>query len=336
MIFAALFSLSAIDISALERAISALESEINTLDSRSVPLECLLPVFAAMVFIGVAVEWWVIQHDWNEEMETWALWDFVGLVRSPTKPSSKKRFMERLSVFLVAAGIMGELILGLKISAINGELRSKNAALRRDSDQLLALVTDQAGDAVLEAYKSVSFLSDRKLNNPQKFVEALKGKPKARVELWYNPNDSEAWTFAREIYWWLGEGPSKGEGAGWRVSAPIPIPPNKGILSMGAYPTAPIGMRFDGSGTSSGLTFIAKNLIRDTTNRQTALGVLTDVLGQSIYPLRTRSTSFSGAENPSLPDDLVIVVVGPKPSWYFGLDEQEKASVPSSNKPKNN
>jgi hypothetical protein len=37
------------------------------------------------VFIGVVMEWWVIQHDWNEENETWVVWDFVGIVRSPVR-----------------------------------------------------------------------------------------------------------------------------------------------------------------------------------------------------------------------------------------------------------
>jgi hypothetical protein len=54
----------------------------------------------------------------------------------------------------ITVGIIGELGVGIKITSINGALRgkstelgSKNAELRSKSDQLLALVTQPAGDA---------------------------------------------------------------------------------------------------------------------------------------------------------------------------------------------
>jgi len=43
----------------------------------------------------------------------------------------------------------------------------------------------------------------------------------------YSPNDSEAYTFAVHIRRWLGPG-TDGDGAGWQVSAPIPIPAEGG------------------------------------------------------------------------------------------------------------
>src|ERR1700733_14537927 len=58
-------------ISALESAISALEAAISALDNRSLPWEHALRWFTGMVIVGVALEWWVIRHDFREEMETW-------------------------------------------------------------------------------------------------------------------------------------------------------------------------------------------------------------------------------------------------------------------------
>jgi len=58
-------------ISALESAISALEAAIRALDNRSLPWEHALRWFTGMVIVGVALEWWVIRHDFREEMETW-------------------------------------------------------------------------------------------------------------------------------------------------------------------------------------------------------------------------------------------------------------------------
>src|ERR1700683_2562644 len=58
-------------ISALESAISALEAAIRALDNRSLPWEHAWRWFTGMVIVGVALEWWVIRHDFREEMETW-------------------------------------------------------------------------------------------------------------------------------------------------------------------------------------------------------------------------------------------------------------------------
>ncbi len=140
-------------ISALERAISALESEVKALETRSVPWEHWVWVFTFLVVVGVALEWWIIRHEWHDEMRAWALGHF-GVVRLAGRPSLLKLYIEIASVSLIALGVAGELGIGIEISSINGrlrgksaELRSKNADLRSQSDQLLALVTLQAGDA---------------------------------------------------------------------------------------------------------------------------------------------------------------------------------------------
>ena len=144
-------------ISALESAISALEAAIRALDNRSLPWEHALPWFTGMVIIGVALEWWVIRHDFREEMETWAL-EYFGVIRSAPRPSVGKLAVEIMSVALIVFGIFGELGTGLGIASINSslraknaQLRSKNAELRSKSDQLLALVTQEAGDAAASA-----------------------------------------------------------------------------------------------------------------------------------------------------------------------------------------
>jgi hypothetical protein len=131
------------DASALERAISALEREITTLESSSVPLERLLPWVTGLVAIGVALEFWVIIREYRDELRIWR----HGTMGFPERPSIGKFVIEFLSVLLITFGIVGELWVGIKITSINGTLRSKSAELRSESDQLLALVTQQSGDA---------------------------------------------------------------------------------------------------------------------------------------------------------------------------------------------
>ena len=138
------------DLSALERAISALESEIKTLEGSSVPWEHRLPWFTFVVALGVAMELWVVWHDRREDMEAWGR----GIIRPPDRPPIKKFWIEVVSVLLVAGGIVGELWAGLKITSINGSLRTKSAELRSKSDQLLTLVTQEAGDAKTSAERA--------------------------------------------------------------------------------------------------------------------------------------------------------------------------------------
>jgi hypothetical protein len=130
------------DASALQSSISALEREIAALDKSSLSPEFWLPFFTVLVAIGVAVEIFVVLRDHKEDMGEWELCKLI-----PDKPSSRKLWLEIASVILVTVGIVGELGIGLWISHINGQLRSKNAELRSKSDQLLALVTQQAGEA---------------------------------------------------------------------------------------------------------------------------------------------------------------------------------------------
>jgi histone H3/H4 len=151
------------DASALERSISALESCISALDNAaeslgnsSASLEPWSWVFTALVALGVAMEFWVIWHEHRENTETWAL-TFFGINRT-LRPSFGRLLVEYVSVALVAGGIIGELVVGIKIASLNhqlrgvdAQLRSKNGELRSKSDQLLAFVTQEAGDAAASA-----------------------------------------------------------------------------------------------------------------------------------------------------------------------------------------
>jgi len=140
-------------ISALERAISALDKAVIALNSESPPWEFSLWVFTSMVIVGVALELWVIRHEWRDDMEAWALAHF-GVLRFPGRPLRVKLWVELASVLLITVGVLGELVAEIHIESINSSLRgidislrSKNSELRSKRDQLLALVTQQAGEA---------------------------------------------------------------------------------------------------------------------------------------------------------------------------------------------
>jgi len=134
------------DVSALESSMSALESEIGQLESSSVPLEHWIWIFTSLVAVGVAVELWVILHEYRGDKATWAS-ARSGELRSTGRPSITKLIVEVGSVLLITIGVTGELGIGIRIASINGVLRAKSSELRSKSDQLIALVTQQAGSA---------------------------------------------------------------------------------------------------------------------------------------------------------------------------------------------
>jgi hypothetical protein len=132
--------------SALQSSISALERDIAALESQSSGLEPWLGRFTLLVAIGVALEIFVVIHDYRKEVTEWRVSELI-----PERPSLIKLGIEIASIILVIVGVMGEFGVGLKISAMNGQLRAKGAELRGKSDQLLALVTQEAGDAEASA-----------------------------------------------------------------------------------------------------------------------------------------------------------------------------------------
>jgi hypothetical protein len=138
----------------LESQISALESEIKALENSSVPWEHKLPWFTGIVAFGVAMELLVIWHDYREESKAWRR----GTIRPPDRPSAVKLLVEVVSVVFITAGIVGELWVGLKITSINGAIRAKSAALQSQSaalrsknEQLVRLLSVEAGDAEKDA-----------------------------------------------------------------------------------------------------------------------------------------------------------------------------------------
>lgn len=131
----------------------------------------------------------------------------------------------------------------------------------------------------------------------KKFVEALKDKPKAKVEILYQPNDTEAYNFAVHIRRWLG--PGDGDGAGWEVLPPKPIPPEGGDAR---FPIdAPPSLRF---GAWYGLGLFSNKSWKPF-ETDTALGALIDAF---------RMSGFSSLvhEDAALPENFILVVVGQK------------------------
>src|SRR5258707_13724917 len=137
-----------ISISALKSSISALESSIKTLEGSSTGWETLAWACSIAVAVGVAAEIWGIVWGYREERREWRR----GIICwPPDHPSVPKLWFEIWATMLVVAGVFGEAGASAALASINSQLRSKTSVLRAQSDQLLALVTQEAGSAAKSA-----------------------------------------------------------------------------------------------------------------------------------------------------------------------------------------
>ena len=182
--------------SALQSSISALERDIVALERRSSGLEPWLGWFTLVVAIGVALEIFVVIHDHRKEVNEWLLCELI-----PEGPSLKKLGIEILSIVLVIVGVMGEFGVGLKISSINGQLRTKSADLRSKSDQLIALLTKETEDENLARVKLEATVAWRRLSPKQQSIMSDDLKPLVgpRVGVSYLNGEAEGLGFSNDI-----------------------------------------------------------------------------------------------------------------------------------------
>jgi len=151
--------------------------------------------------------------------------------------------------------------------------------------------TAEAQLALRKNIEDVARHSGRRALDIKAFLEPLKNKPKANVDLQYKENDSEAYMFALQIRRWLGPG-AENDGAGWNVTEPHPFKTDIGL---------------GGSGSNSGITVIAGD-IADELRKNGALNGLTSVIGFGLS-----GTSLVTQEDRHLPPNTFILLIGQKP-----------------------
>jgi hypothetical protein len=187
----------------------------------------------------------------------------------------------------------------------SAESRSKQAELRVEQRNT-AEAQRQAAEAQLALKQHTEEIEKRQnwrlIANPEKFLRYLKGKPKRKVELLYNPNDTESYMFAVQIRDWLGAG-YKGSGAGWDVAEPKAIPPVGGNERLA---NAPPQIRY-GSMTGAGITFVLRAQPAPGSDDQAALQALMVALGSSIG---LPAVILGEREDRTVPEGTIVVVIG--------------------------
>ena len=132
------------------------------------------------------MELWIIWHERRDDMEAWRR----GVIRPPDRPSTTRYLAEIASVVLITAGIVGELWIGIRITSINGVLRSKNAELRDKSDHLLELVRQDTSHANERAAEAL--LGQETLKHENLILEKSLAELQARIQWRHIPSQKLA------------------------------------------------------------------------------------------------------------------------------------------------
>ena len=162
---------------ALESSISALESSIKALEGSSGGWEVWAWACSIAVAVGVAAEIVGIIWGYREEREAWRR----GYIRPPDRPSFRKLGFEIIATLLVVIGVFGEAWGSAALASINSNLRYKTSELRSKSQQLLALVELEAGNAATSADKADSDAKEAKTNSTVASIAARGAQGKASV-----------------------------------------------------------------------------------------------------------------------------------------------------------
>lgn len=210
-------------------------------------------------------------------------------------------------LFLTFVSGAGALFISNRINVIQTK-ELEDFRLRIEGEQQkTAKVQREAAEAQLALRKYVDNVAAHqrpRLLDFKKFVASLKDKPKSTITILYSPNDSEAYTFAGHIRRGLGSG-TDGDGAGWEVSAPVPIPAEGGY-SHSDLAKAPPAMKY---GAWYGLGILTSDAIdghQPFWEDKSALGALTMAfIDNGFAPV-----SHFGVT--SIPRGELVVVVGQK------------------------
>ena len=205
-------------------------------------------------------------------------------------------------------------ILGLQTDLERARTESRDALTR------LAKAQEEAARAQLrlEDTTSATYMRTRaRMLDTHKFMDILRGVPKAKVEVLYSPNDSEAWNLAWQIAHWLGGGdppgtPNAVAGVGWTVFGPVPLSENNALVGPFKQPaSAPLAVR---AGVGYGVGLVVRNLPNGP--EPNPFEVPTKATGaRALWIALERALELTGGtiiSDPSAPPDVIRVIVGPR------------------------
>jgi hypothetical protein len=179
------------------------------------------------------------------------------------------------------------------------KLEARENALQQQKTAEAQAEAATAQLALKQYLDSVAKLQQPRWANLGKLADLLKDKPKAPVEILYQPNDPEASTLAGQLYRAL-------QTAGWSVSKPraMNLDDDEEIKRLSPLVSKNVGL--------IGVQVLAKNLPADANQWDgTPVGELVRALAQGL-PHSRFTPVISTTPDAQLPKDLIVILVGQK------------------------
>lgn len=219
-----------------------------------------------------------------------------GMRMWPLSPESVERIYDVAGLFLIIGLIIGVVSTVLIVWSGN----RKEEYLRRDIANTMeraANAEQRAAEAELKLEQVRQKVAPRKIDG-NAFLEVLKGKPKATVEIMYLKDDPDSINLSTDLIGLLSK-------AGWTIESWKPIPPENPEGEV----KAPIPSAMAFGGQTSGITIVAK-VIPETVGKEL------DIPFRALWAAIVKSTGrVYGGRDPSLPEGKLRIIVAPKEPW---------------------
>jgi hypothetical protein len=198
-------------------------------------------------------------------------------------------------------GLLIGLIIGVfstYVIVVTGNVKEKYFKLEiANSNKQAAEANQKAEEERLARVKIEERLAPRIINRGV-FLEALKGKPKAPVEVLYLKDDPECINLSTQLLMLLNE-------AGWVIIRYEPIPSENPEAEV-KFPM-PSASSFGGQ--PAGITIVTKVLPE-------TVGEKPDIPFRALWAAISKSTGrVQGGRDPTLPEDKLRIIVAPKEPW---------------------
>ena len=195
----------------------------------------------------------------------------------------------------------GNITLRTDLENARTKFLSAQTRLEREQ-QKTAVAQKEAARAQLAMRSYVDLLA--KNVNPRtvdgaRFVKLLDGRPKARVAIWYEPDDFETEVFADQLHMWLGSAGAKWDVVEGQLPTKHGDKPAKQDLTVTevVLQSPPIGLA------------ISSKRLSDS-DGNTSLNALVNALRLGVLGGEDASGLSMMFEDPTLPEDHIVLVIG--------------------------
>ena len=257
--------------------------------------------FTTMVAVGLVCELPELAYELKGIAREWIPYFKYRIITRP-----RREHVAKVAAFvgwlLIVAGVAGERVAEVKVNDFD-------VSIQGCSDARIAELTQENTVAKNDLAATFMRTRPRLLSDNAKFQTALKGKPKADVEIMFKPEDEEAYTLGMQIRARLTD-TRPGLGAGWVVFSFRPLNQSDALPDKQLnHPEVPLAIK---SGAWYGLGFVVKSAPYPCFNHENDSPVCALQAALMASGVGGGQISF----DPRMPANTIKIIVGQEESGH--------------------